>query len=316
MQVGGQAVIEGVMMRAPGKVATAVRRKNGTLEIRAEATSLLSDRFPVLKAPILRGAIGLVEMLAIGIRALNFSAEVALQDEREEGSAGGRVENKKTKREALALALTVIVALLIGLALFFATPLAVTTALFTVEQDPLIFNLTAGGIRLVILLLYLTAIALMRDVQRLFAYHGAEHKVVFAFERGAELTVEGAKSFSRFHPRCGTSFLLVVMLGSILLFAFLDALLLVTFGELTLLLRLLTHLPLIPLVGGVSYEFIRMSARHADSLVGRLIVAPGLWLQRITTREPDEAQLEVALAAIRNVVGDRGATSSTFDAAA
>jgi uncharacterized protein YqhQ len=301
MQVGGQAVIEGVMMRAPGRIATAVRKADGSIVVRTEAHVSLAQRYPILKLPILRGAVGLVEMLFVGIRTLNYSAEVAMAD-LEPGGNGKKAAAPAS--ENLRLALTVAIALLAGVAIFFATPLLVTTALFNVEQDPVRFNMIAGGIRLLLLVGYLAVISLMKDVRRLFEYHGAEHKAVFTFESGSDLDVASARGYTRFHPRCGTSFLLIVMLVSILLFGFIDALLIRWLGGLTLLLRLGTHLPLIPFVGGGAYEFIRLSARYSDTLIGRILVAPGLWLQKITTREPDEKELEVALAALRAAIGE------------
>ena len=307
MQVGGQAVIEGVMMRAPGRIATAVRKADGSIVVKTEAHVSLTQRYPLLKLPVLRGAVGLVEMLFIGIRTLNYSAEVAVQDLESPGekkkNGNGRPATGSSP-DNLRLGLTVAFALLVGVAIFFATPLLVTTALFNVEQDPVRFNMIAGGIRLLLLLGYLGAISLMKDVRRLFEYHGAEHKAVFTFESGSSLDVDSARGYTRFHPRCGTSFLLIVMLVSILLFGFIDALLIRWLGGLTLLLRLATHLPLIPFVGGGAYEFIRLSARYSDTMIGRILVAPGLWLQKITTREPDDKELEVALAALRAALGE------------
>jgi uncharacterized protein YqhQ len=314
MQVGGQAVMEGVMMRGPGRIATAVRRADGTIALKSDEFHSVAERFPLLKWPILRGAVGLIEMMVVGIQTLNYSAEIALQGmEKEEGRRGkeeGKREEETQKRAEdegkpgkVMLGLTVAFALLAGVAIFFATPLTVTTLFFTVDQDPFSFNMLAGGIRLVLLVGYLGLIARLKDVQRLFAYHGAEHKAVFTFELGQPLDVASCRSQTRFHPRCGTSFLLIVVLSSILLFGLLDAALLAVLGRLSLPIRLATHLPLIPVVGGLSYEFIRFSARHTDSLFGRIIVAPGLWLQRITTREPDESQIEVALVAIKAALG-------------
>jgi len=161
----------------------------------------------------------------------------------------------------------------------------------------------AGAIRLTILLAYLVIISLMKDVKRLFEYHGAEHKAVFTFEQMGDLTPASAAQFTRFHPRCGTSFILIVMVVSMLLFSALDSALIFWLGKISLPLRLLTHLPLIPFVGGVAYEFIRWSARRSETAIGKLLVAPGLWLQRITTQEPDATQLEVALVAIKCALG-------------
>ncbi len=301
MAIGGQAVLEGVMMRAPGMVATAVRKARGEIVVKKEPQVSLGDRYPVFKLPILRGAVGLVEMMVIGIRTLNFSAEVAMEeDKRSAGSStNGRQSAEGSWRDNMKLAATVGFSLAVGVAVFFVTPLAVTTFFFDVEQEPLWFNLIAGGVRIALLLGYLATISLLKDIRRLFEYHGAEHKAVFAFEKGEPLTVEAAARQSRFHPRCGTSFLLIVMFVAIVLFSVLDALMIGWFGDLNVMIRIATHLPLIPLVGGVSYEFIRASAKRSQTMIGRMVVAPGLWLQRITTKEPDASQLEVALTALR-----------------
>ncbi len=314
MQVGGQAVLEGVMMRAPGMVATAVRRANGEISVKKEPYRSLAERNRLFKAPILRGAVGLIEMMVIGIRTLNYSAEVAIQDmavEENKNGNGKSAPSAANKKDSLKLALTVAVSLLIGVAIFFLTPLAVTTSFFDVEQNPFWFNLIAGAIRIGLLLIYLVVISMMKDIDRLFKYHGAEHKAVFAFELGRSLDVMSASRQSRFHPRCGTSFLLIVMIVSILLFSLLDALVIRSFGPIDLVTRLLTHMPLIPVVGGASYEVIRISAKRSETLLGRIVVAPGLWLQRITTREPDAGQLEVALVALRCALGEDVQTSPT-----
>lgn len=299
--LGGQAVLEGVMMRAPGMIATAVRRADGSITVRKDPYRPLGERLPILKLPVLRGAAGLIEMTVLGMRTLNWSAEVALQ-EGEPGSDGKPTSRKKS--HAAELGLTVAVSLLAGLLLFFATPLYLTTQFFAFDQQPLLFNLIAGLIRVGIFLGYLGALSLMKDIRRLFQYHGAEHKTVFAQEKGHPLTVDACRAQSRFHPRCGTSFLLVVLVTAILLFALWDALLIAWVGEITVFLRLGTHLLLLPLIMGVSYEFIRFSARHAETPLGRLIVLPGLLLQRVTTKEPDDRQLEVAVVALRAALGE------------
>ncbi|MFN0158000.1 MAG: DUF1385 domain-containing protein [Bacteroidota bacterium] len=306
MQVGGQAVLEGVMMRAPGMVATAVRRASGEIVVKKEPHRSLAEKYPVFKLPLLRGAVGLIEMMVIGIRTLNYSAEVSMQDT--EGakaeSGNSQPETGKSSNDNLKLGVTVAFSLGIGIVVFFVTPLFLTSTLFNVSQDAFWFNAVSGGIRIGLLLGYLSIISMMKDIQRLFQYHGAEHKAVFAFERGERLDVPSAAKQTRFHPRCGTSFLLIVMLVAIAIFSILDTLLIQWLGELTLLTRLLTHLPLIPLIGGVSYEFIKASAKRSDTPLGRVVVAPGLWLQRITTKEPDESQLEVALVALRCALGE------------
>lgn len=306
MQIGGQAVIEGVMMRAPGTVATAVRRQDGSIAVKKESYVSFGEKTKILKIPILRGAVGLIDMMVLGIRTLNFSAEVAMQDNeaalaKKNGTPHTPVTSKKQSR--VALIFTLLIAMTVAIAIFFVTPLVLTTALFDIERTAVAFNVTAGAIRIGILLAYLAAISWMRDVRRLFQYHGAEHKSVFAFELNDELSASAAGRHSRFHPRCGTSFLLVVMFVAILSFSILDALLISLFGGLTLALRVVTHLPFVPIVGGVAYEFIKFSARHSATRWGRLIVAPGLWLQLITTKEPDHSQLEVAMVALRCALG-------------
>ena len=304
MVVGGQAVIEGVMMRAPGMVATAVRRPDGSIAVRKEKYVSLAEKNRVFRLPVVRGAVGLIEMLIIGLRSLNYSAEAAMGSD-EPGSKGDRAfDEKRDAGDNLRLALALGGALLAGGAIFFLVPLVVTTALFHVDQQPLMFNMIAGIIRLALFLGYLIAISMMKDIRRIFEYHGAEHKAVFAFEREQLLSVESAALQSRFHPRCGTSFLLIVMLVAILLFGLLDTLMMYWLGSLSLPIRIATHLPLIPVLGGVSYEFIRLSARQSETPIGRMIVAPGLWLQKITTNEPNENELEVALVALRSALGE------------
>lgn len=310
MQVGGQAVLEGVMMRAPGMVATAVRRSDGEIVVRKEPHVSMAERNSIFKLPILRGAVGLVEMMVIGVRTLNYSAEVAMEDESKKDGLNGSNRSKKQSSDSIKLGVTVVVSLLIGIAVFFVTPLAVTTWLFDVDQEAFWFNLTAGLIRIALLLGYLAVISMMKDIQRLFQYHGAEHKAVFAFELGELLDVAAARRQTRFHPRCGTSFLLIVMLVAILSFSILDTLLIRWLGEIDIVTRLLTHLPLIPVVGGISYEFIKASAKRSNTTLGKLAVAPGLWLQRITTKEPDDTQLEVAIIALRCALGVDEQTSA------
>lgn len=306
LQVGGQAVIEGVMMRSPDRVATAVRRKDGSITMKQEEKIPFTVRKPSWNIPIVRGFIALVEMMSIGIRTLNYSADIAIEDDeteqRKKAEAKGKVYKKKQKSKgstALGTAMTLLVAFGIALLLFFVLPLFAATALFDVEQNALGFNLVSGGFRIAILLGYLYIISRLKDVQRLFQYHGAEHKAVFAFEKGLDLSVGNTRTQSRFHPRCGTSFVLQVALIAILCFAILDWLLILALGEITFFIRIATHIPLIPLVAGVSYEGLKLTARHSGSAIGQALVAPGLWLQRITTREPDDSQIEVALAALR-----------------
>ena len=314
MQVGGQAVIEGVMMRAPGSVATAVRRANGQIIVQQQNYKSVTEKYKWLNVPILRGAVGLIDMMYLGIKTLNFSAEIAMLDvETKEVKSNGKAvennsENKTKSQSKLALVATLIFALALGIGIFFIVPLYLTTKVFAIEQTALMFNLVAGAIRITILLLYMAGISLMKDIQQLFRYHGAEHKSVFAYELKGSLVPESAIKYSRFHPRCGTSFLLIVAFVAILSFSLLDAFLLIFIGRITLPIRLLTHLPFIPIVGGLAYEIIKFSAKHGTTWWGKTLIAPGLWLQHITTKEPTEPQIEVALVALKCALGQEDPT--------
>jgi uncharacterized protein YqhQ len=302
MQVGGQAVIEGVMMRAAGSVATAVRRANGAIVVKQEPYKSVVEKYKFLNVPVLRGAIGLIDMMYLGIKTLNYSAEIAMLDIQDKEIPVNGNGQKKTQSK-LALAGTLLFALALGVAIFFVLPIFLTTKVFHVEQSAFEFNLVAGLIRITILLGYLSAIALSKEIQRLFEFHGAEHKTVFAFELTDQLLPPVVQNRSRFHTRCGTSFLLIVMFVAILAFGVLDTITIALVGKITIVTRLLTHLPFIPVVGGISYEVIKFSSRHTTTWWGRLLIAPGLWLQRVTTREPDESQLEVAIVALRCALG-------------
>jgi uncharacterized protein YqhQ len=318
MQVGGQAVIEGVMMRAPGSVATAVRRANGQIVVQQQNYKSVIEKYRRLNVPIVRGAIGLIDMMYLGIKTLNFSAEIAMLDAesnelKSNGNRDGKNPENKTKTQSkLALAATLVFALALGIGIFFIVPLYLTTKIFAVEQTAVTFNLVAGAIRITLLLLYMTGISFMKDIQQLFRYHGAEHKSVFAYELKGTLVPESVIHFSRFHPRCGTSFLLIVAFVAILSFSLLDALLLTFLTSLTLPLRLLTHLPFIPIVGGLAYEIIKFSAKHGTTLWGKTLITPGLWLQHITTKEPTESQIEVALIALKCALGQEDPSKYTL----
>jgi uncharacterized protein YqhQ len=309
MPIGGQAVIEGVMMRSPERIATAVRRTNGDIELKIHKYRSFIQRYKWLNIPILRGAITLIEVMVLGIKHLNYSADVAMQDvqekEKEKKNKKKREKDRQQKGMSTFSAITTVTfALLIGIALFFAFPLFATTYLFNIEKEAFAFNLVAGGIRILIFLLYIYLISLLKDVNRLFRYHGAEHKTIYAFESGEELTVESAKSYTTLHPRCGTSFLVMVMLVSLVFFSILDSFILLYHGNISLYIRLATHLPLIPIVGGLSYEVIKASAKNPDQPIVKFLIYPGLGLQRITTQEPDESMLEVAIIALKAARGE------------
>lgn len=273
--VGGQAVIEGVMMRGPAVIATAVREPAGTIRVETEPVRSLSDRYPVLKKPMLRGVLALGESLIYGLKALSFSAQAA-----------GEEEEELTDKE---IAMTMIMAMVLAIGLFVIIPTYAAKFLHEALTDPILLNLAEGVLRLAIFFGYVLAISQMKDIQRVFQYHGAEHKTIHAYEAGVELTVENVRQYSRLHPRCGTNFLLIVMLVSIVMFAFL--------GWPDLWLRILSRIVLLPVVAGLAYEMIRFAGRSEASWVA-VAIQPGLWLQKLTTREPNDDQIEVAIQAL------------------
>jgi uncharacterized protein YqhQ len=289
---GGQALIEGVMMRGPTRIATAVRTPEGDIRVDARDFTALVDRKPALKKPILRGAIAFFEMMLIGIRALNYSAGVAAG----ESEAGG------SNLSPWALGLTMVIGLGFGVLLFVYVPLQ-TAQWFGFAKNAFWFNLAAGAVRVTILVAYMSAMLLSKELRRVFEYHGAEHKSIWALENGAELTVAGARIQTRLHPRCGTSFLLIVALSSVFLYAVSDSLVGWLLGHPPgVLVRFSTHITLLPLVAGGSFELLKLSGRYRHRRWVQMLIAPGLWMQRITTREPHDDQLEVALAALREVL--------------
>ncbi|MFZ2950054.1 MAG: DUF1385 domain-containing protein [Desulfuromonadaceae bacterium] len=299
IHVGGQAVIEGVMMRAPRSVAIAVRRPDGEIIVRKELVVPLSERFPIVKLPILRGAVALFTSLIIGIKALNFSANEAMtEDEKEKENEKKNDGGKEGGSElsSWAMAGTMSIAFGFGICLFFLFPLYLTKLLTPVIGDNnIVFNLVDGVIRVVVFLLYIWAISRMEDIQRVFQYHGAEHKSIFAFEDGVVLTVENVRRYSRLHPRCGTSFLLIVMLVSIAVFSLIPKLW-------PFYLKAGSRIILLPMIAGISYEFLKWSAQHDSHPLVKLVITPGLALQRLTTREPDDSQLEVAIRAMNEAL--------------
>lgn len=278
-KVGGQAVIEGVMMRHMNRLSIAVRKPDREIFIHQEKLFPVGQKYPLLKLPILRGMVAFVEALVLGTRALTISANQALPEEEEELTGW-------------QLTLTVLVALLLGISLFFFLPTVLVRLLAgNVTAQPLLLNLLEGGVRIAIFLSYIFIISRFGDIQRVFQYHGAEHKVISCYEAGEEPTVDNARKYSSLHARCGTSFLLLVMAVSILMFSF--------FGWPGLLQRLILRLSLLPLVAGISYEIIQLAGRYRFFCY---LTAPGLWLQRLTTREPDDRQLEVAVQALQSVL--------------
>jgi uncharacterized protein YqhQ len=341
--VGGQAVIEGVMMRAPHSYAVAVRRADGQIVSKGERLPTLSDKYPILKLPVLRGSAVLIQSMILGIKALNFSANVIFHEAETQSDAADNLKAQATRVDATlgapvavatkvkpdvkeikktstaAAAGSMIFAVIFNILLFIVLPLLLTNMLFvyfgggTLDahsasgawyaeawawikaglhpiRPSVSFNLVDGLIRMTFFLIMITSFSLLKDIRRVFEYHGAEHKVVYTWEAGEALTVANARVKSRQHPRCGTSFLMIVMLVSIVAFS------VVKFDSLFL--NFLVRVALMPVVAGISYEIIRASARSSAQWFFSIITRPGLWLQNITTKEPDDQQLEVAIYAL------------------
>jgi uncharacterized protein YqhQ len=301
LALGGQAVIEGVMMRSPHRVAVAVRTPAGSIALLSYAYTPITRRIKLLGLPIIRGAVGLVESLRIGIQALNWSAEQAVEREQDANSQAAKWKEKA------AFALSLLLALALGLGLFLYLPLwlgkMASAGVESGSGRQVAINLVVGGVRILLLLAYLWAISQWKDIRRVFQYHGSEHKSIFAFEVGSDLTAETALRHTRFHPRCGTSFLLIVALAAVIFFSMVDSAVAAFFGEYpSVLARFAVHLLLLPLLAGLSYEFLRYSAKHTDNRIVKALIQPGLWLQRITTQEPDLSMCEVAVTALKTAL--------------
>jgi uncharacterized protein YqhQ len=294
--MGGQAVIEGVMMRSPHSYAVAVRQPNGAIAVKKDYLQTPSEKHRWLKYPGLRGLGVLGQAMTLGVRALRYSTDQALEEE-------GKPAEGEKKAELSNWIMAANLALSLGFFIFFYKylPLSLATVIsrrYPATGNLLIFNLLDGTIRILLFLVFLFLISRWKEIQRLFEYHGAEHKVVWAFEKRGAINVATARQCSRFHPRCGTSFLLVVMAIAMVLYMFLP------FRSFAM--RFAGRLALLPVIAGVSYEFIRFAAKSQGRL-WRWLAQPGLWLQRITTREPDDSQLETAIKAIETAMELEGA---------
>lgn len=285
MRVGGQAIMEGVLMRSPNFWGMAVRTPSGEMDTRVEPFRSVTTKSRLLRLPIVRGAVSLGETLWLGMRALALSTNVALGEE----------ENLSKKE----IAFTLLFGLVLAFALFLALPVFGTKGLGalmgTSIENPILFNLVEGVIRIAVFVLYLVGItAVSKDIKRFFAYHGAEHKAIKVYERGDELVPENARRLDTSHVRCGTSFVLYVLVLSILAFA--------TLGVEGWLYMLVSRVVVIPIVAGIAFEFIMWSARHQQSGLVKALVWPGLQMQRLTTREPDDGMVEVAMASLKKVL--------------
>ncbi len=282
-QYGGQAVIEGVMMRGKEWLAIAVRRPDGEIVVEKEKIKSITQKFPFLKWPFLRGMVSLIESMVIGMKAITFSANQALDE--------GEEEEKLSWREML---FSIVIAFGMAVLLFVILPASVARLVQDHISSNMVLNLIEGCAKVTAFIGYILVISLMKDIRRIFQYHGAEHVTIHAYENGDELTVENARKYSPLHPRCGTNFMFIVIMISIIFFSF--------FGRPALLKRILIHLALLPVIAGVSYEVLKKAGGEKVNPIIRLIAMPGIWLQKLTTRTPSADQIEVAIASLKAVL--------------
>jgi len=283
--IGGQAVIEGVMMKSPVGWSVAVRDPKGEINLKMVRTKKMPSLF---RLPLIRGVVGLFHALIIGVKAIEFSGSVAYQE-----------QERDKPVSPWGLGLSIGLAIILAIALFKFLPLFLTTLIGNVvkgvSNNSLLFNFIDGFIRVGIFFFYIFVIGLWKEMRRVYQYHGAEHKVIYAYEAGEDLTIENAKKYKPYHPRCGTSFLLIVMVISIMVFLLIPK-------EWSFVDKLVSRIVLIPVIAGLSYEVLRFSAKRKDNPVVGLMVFPGLLLQRMTVRDPDDSQIEVAIAAMKEVL--------------
>lgn len=293
VRIGGQAVIEGVMMKNRDKYAVAVRKPDNDIEVKVSEYRAFGDRCPLFKLPIIRGVVNFIESLVIGVSTLTYSASFFDDEEPEKKDSDKKDTDKKKDSDNLWVFISVAVSVVFAVALFMMLPAFIVELISKIVSNHVVLSLIEGVIRLAIFLGYVAIISLMKDIQRVFMYHGAEHKSINCLEAGDPLTPENVKKHSRYHKRCGTSFLFVVMIISIIVFMFIKAK--------TMWLRMLLRLLLVPVVAGVSYEFIMLTGK-SDSKLAYYLSVPGMWVQRLTTREPDLEMCEVAIKSVEAVL--------------
>ena len=291
--VGGQAVIEGVMMRVPGAYSTAVRDPDGNIKIKRNKFTSITEKSSFWSKPIFRGMASLYEAMKMGMGTLQWSADITYPE-----------DNQDSRWSKILDFLTTIFSISLAIFLFMVLPMWLTTKLLSIEKEALWFNLSSGIFRIIFFVVYLFLISKISDISRLFQYHGAEHKVVYNFESGKTLSIKNAQSFPTQHPRCGTSFMFIVLISAIFVFALVDTIAMYFFGTISLSMRLLSHLPLIPLVSGVGYELIKLTSK-SDLFIFRVLKAPGIFLQNITTKQPDDEMIEVSITALKDAFGDQ-----------
>ncbi|GAA3655689.1 DUF1385 domain-containing protein [Asaccharospora irregularis] len=289
-KVGGQAVIEGVMMQSKKKRAIAVRKSDGEIVVESKKIKSWINDKGIDKIPFIRGSFILIETMIEGVKSTNFSSEFFLEEEEEDKFDIFIKKIFKDKSNNVLIGFSLVLAFILSIGLFILIPTAIGGIFSKIVTNNIALNLIEGLVRILILFIYIILISKNRDIERVFQYHGAEHKSIYCYENDLELTVENARKFGRLHPRCGTNFLFIVMITSIILFAF--------FGWPTPILRIVMRLICVPIVAGISYEIIRFLGKYNNRLT-KIIAYPGLMLQKFTTKEPDDSQLEVALEALK-----------------
>ena len=292
--VGGQAVIEGVMMQSKKYRAIAVRKSNGEIELKKEKISSWVHDKKIDKIPFLRGGFVLFETMIQGMKSLNYSSEFFMEDDEEEDAIDRFLKRIfKDKANEAIMAVSLIIAMILSVGLFVLIPTTISGVFSKIIKNNIALNLIEGLIRISILIFYMLAVSKNEDIKRTFMYHGAEHKVIYCYENDLELTVDNARKFGTLHPRCGTNFLFLVMATSIILFSF--------FGWPNILVRVAMRILCIPIVAGISYEIIKFLGKY-DNILSKIVAYPGMMLQHITTNEPDDDQLEVAIKALKAVI--------------
>ncbi|NIA02154.1 MAG: DUF1385 domain-containing protein [Nitrospirae bacterium] len=308
--IGGQAVIEGVMMRSPNNITIAVRKPSGKVKVDKRPYNTLTQRYKWLNIPILRGVVNLFEMMVIGTKAINFSANESLEEEEHEEQSRSAAKAPSKWGKALEIgmfSLSLVLALTLSLFLFKFIPLGLTTLLESqssfIQKNYIVFNLIDGFIKTLIFFSYIFLLSLIPSFRRVFEYHGAEHKSIFTYEKKLPLEPEHAKAQTRFHPRCGTSFIIIVFVISILVYTFVPK-------QEAFINNLLLRITFLPIIAGISYEYLKLSAKYVDNKFVKALVAPGLWFQRLTTKEPDRSQLEIGLASLKTALEMEKAASA------
>ncbi|MBQ8577432.1 MAG: DUF1385 domain-containing protein [Clostridia bacterium] len=298
-KIGGEAVLEGIMMKAGGNYSIALRREQDKrIRISDHKYTSVRDKYKILNIPIIRGVVNMVESFVLSYKVLGISADAWGVEEEQPSKFEIWLEKKFGKSVMdFIMVIASVLGVALGFGLFFYLPMLVTKGLDSLVGGNLGWfkNLTEGGMRIAIFVLYVWAVSFMSDIRRTFQYHGAEHKTIFCYEAGLDLTVENVRRQKRFHPRCGTSFIFVALILSIIVASF------ITWDSLWV--RLLIKIPMLPLIIGLSYEFIRYAGKH-ENLFTRILSAPGLWMQRMTTKEPDDDQIEIAIAAVKYTLKD------------